>query len=196
LFIGTPDSVSVPIDKKDYSRNVLSSLLNISSIRRVIAEIGFVESLIETNNRSFRALCISCFRPRRSGFPPIAITPDKVEKYSEERGGQGDATPMLLPLRGREGVTLQAAAENKRITLKKRISTERGNNKKTKKKNYPISCISSATLTKRRNMLSAARNAAISCASTLSTSVFSPSSQHWVVERGFTSSESSGASAR
>ena len=58
------------------------------------------------------------------------------------------------------------------------------------------SCISSATLISRRNILSAARIAATSCASTCTTSVCPASSQHRVVDRGFTSSVSSGASAR
>jgi len=40
-----------------------------------------------------------------------------------------------FPLWGREGVTLQAAAENKRITKKKRISTEP---QKKKIPGYPV----------------------------------------------------------
>jgi hypothetical protein len=61
--------------------------------------------------------------PPPLGHPPIAITPDKVEKYPEKRGGQGDAPLGLLPpLFGERGVTLLAAAENKRIEKKEDIN--------------------------------------------------------------------------
>ncbi len=56
--------------------------------------------------------------PPPPGHPPIAITPDKVEIYPKKEGVKG-----MLPLgcflcRGREGVILQDAAENKRIEKK------------------------------------------------------------------------------
>jgi hypothetical protein len=54
-----------------------------------------------------------------------------VDENSDKRGGMGVLPTCCLPLRGREGVTLIAAAENKRITKKKRISTK----PKTGKKN-------------------------------------------------------------
>jgi len=48
LFIrATPSSVSVRIDKKDYSRIAISSPAFSASSRVLIAEIGFVETLIE-----------------------------------------------------------------------------------------------------------------------------------------------------
>ena len=56
--------------------------------------------------------------PPPHGYPPIARTPDEVETYPKKRGGQGDAPLGLLPPLGREGVILQAAAENKRIEIK------------------------------------------------------------------------------
>jgi hypothetical protein len=43
-------------------------------------------------------------------------------KNLNKRGGRGMFSLGCLPLWGREGVTLLAAAENKRITKKKRIS--------------------------------------------------------------------------
>jgi hypothetical protein len=45
-------------------------------------------------------------------------------KNLNKRGGKGILSLGCLPLWGREGVTLLAAAENKRITEKKRISTK------------------------------------------------------------------------
>jgi hypothetical protein len=45
-------------------------------------------------------------------------------KNLNKRGGKGMLPVGCLPLWGREGVTLLAAAENKRITQKKRISTK------------------------------------------------------------------------
>jgi hypothetical protein len=42
----------------------------------------------------------------------------------DKRGGKGMLPVCCLPLWGREGVTLPAAAENKQITKKKRISTK------------------------------------------------------------------------
>jgi len=103
LFIrATPSSVSVRIDKKDYSRIVISSLAYSASGRVLIAEIGFVETLIKNKQSLLGALCISCFSPRRPGIPPSAITPDKVEKYSEKRGSRG-CSPWTASPFGREG---------------------------------------------------------------------------------------------
>jgi hypothetical protein len=45
-------------------------------------------------------------------------------KNPDKRGSKGMLPVCCLPLWGREGVTLLAAAENKRITKKKRISTK------------------------------------------------------------------------
>jgi hypothetical protein len=45
-------------------------------------------------------------------------------KNPDKRGGKGMLPACCLPLWEREGVTLLAAAENKRITQKKRISTK------------------------------------------------------------------------
>jgi hypothetical protein len=45
-------------------------------------------------------------------------------KNPDKRGGKGMLPACCLPLRGREGVTLPTAAENKRITQKKRILTK------------------------------------------------------------------------
>jgi hypothetical protein len=67
----------------------------------------------------------SCFRPRRSGIPYSAITPEKVENNTPEKEGvKGMIPACCLSLWGREGVTLIDAAENNQMTLKKRVSTE------------------------------------------------------------------------
>ena len=56
---------------------------------------------------------------------PIAITPDKVENNTPiKEGVKGMLPACCLPHWGREGVTLLAAAENTRVTQKKRISTK------------------------------------------------------------------------
>jgi hypothetical protein len=68
-----------------------------ASVRVIIAETGSVETPIETNNRSWRLFAFRASAPAASGIPPVAITPDKVEKYSGKRRGQGDAPRMLLP---------------------------------------------------------------------------------------------------
>ena len=65
-------------------------------------KIGFVETLIETINRSWGLKPI-VLPPPPLGHPPIAITPDKVEKYPEKRGGQGDAPLGLPPPLGESG---------------------------------------------------------------------------------------------
>jgi hypothetical protein len=56
--------------------------------------------------------------PRRSGIPPIAITPYNVE---------------IIPKK--EGVILQAAAENKRIETKEDFNSEPKNHGLSFKKN-------------------------------------------------------------
>jgi len=53
--------------------------------------------------------------PPPLGHPPIAITPDKVEIYPKKKGVKGMLPLGCFPLWEREGVILQAAAENKRI---------------------------------------------------------------------------------
>jgi hypothetical protein len=56
---------------------------------------------------------------RRSGISPVAITPDKVEIYPKKKEGvKGMLLLGCFPPGGREGVILQAAAENKRIETK------------------------------------------------------------------------------
>jgi hypothetical protein len=47
---------------------------------------GSVEILIETKI-ALGGSSFSCFRPRRSGIPPIAMTPDKVEIYPKKKRG-------------------------------------------------------------------------------------------------------------
>ena len=65
------------------------------------------------------------FSPRRPGIPHCSIIPGKVENSTpEKRGVKGMLPACCLPLWGREGVTLIATAENYRMTLKKRVSTE------------------------------------------------------------------------
>jgi hypothetical protein len=64
----------------------------------------------------------SCFRPRRPGITPMAITPDKVEIYPGKRGGQGGAPLELFPPPGERGSHFQAAAENKRIAKKEDLN--------------------------------------------------------------------------
>jgi len=65
--------------------------------------------------------------PPPLGHPPIARTPDEVEIYPEKRGGQGDAPLELLPPLGREGVILQATAENKQIEKKENFNRAKKN---------------------------------------------------------------------
>jgi hypothetical protein len=97
---------------------IIQSILSYSNIERgrEIFNIfcGSVEILIKTNNHSW-GLQLFMLLPPPLVHPPIAITPDKVEIYPKRRGGQGNAPFGLLPPPGREGVILQAAAENKRI---------------------------------------------------------------------------------
>jgi hypothetical protein len=57
--------------------------------------------------------------PAASGIPHIAIIIRRLMKNLNKRGGKGMLPTCCLPLWGREGVTLMAAAENKRITQKK-----------------------------------------------------------------------------
>jgi hypothetical protein len=50
------------------------------------------------------------------GYPPFAITPDKVEIYPEKKRRSRGYFPWVASLPGgREEVILQTAAENKRI---------------------------------------------------------------------------------
>ena len=63
--------------------------------------------------------------------PPPLGHHQMVDENSDKRGGKGMLPACCHPLWRREGVTLIAAAENKRITKKKRISTK----PKTGKKN-------------------------------------------------------------
>jgi hypothetical protein len=86
---------------------------------------GFVEILKETINRSWGLQHIMLPPPRHLGIPYSAITPEKVENNTPKNEGVKGMLPLgCLPLWGGEGVTLMAAAENKRITQKKRISTK------------------------------------------------------------------------
>ena len=65
----------------------------------------------------------SCFRPRRQGIPKNAITPQKVDENTSKVGVKGVLPLGCLPLWGREGVTLIAAAEINLVTGK-RISSK------------------------------------------------------------------------
>jgi hypothetical protein len=63
--------------------------------------------------------------PPPLGHPPVAITPEKVEKILfKKEGVKGMLPACCLPLWGRERVALIAAADNYQMTLKKRVSTE------------------------------------------------------------------------
>jgi hypothetical protein len=65
--------------------------------------------------------------PPLSSSPTIAIIIRRLMKNLNKKGGKEMLPACCLPLWGREGVTLLAAAENKRITLKKKISYENRN---------------------------------------------------------------------
>jgi hypothetical protein len=84
---------------------------------------ALLKSWRERRSRSWGLFFTSCFRPRRSGIPHYCENHQKVDEKPRKRGGKGMLTACCLPLWGREGVTLIAAAENKRIIQKKRIST-------------------------------------------------------------------------
>jgi hypothetical protein len=61
------------------------------------------------------------------GIPPIAITPEKVENNTPKKeGARGMLPACCLPLWGREGVTLMAAAENYQM-IEKRGFQQSGN---------------------------------------------------------------------
>jgi hypothetical protein len=80
-----------------------------------VKNTGFVETLIETINRSWRFQHI-VLPPPPLGHPPIAIIPDKVENNTPKKEGvKGMLPACCLPLGGRVGVTLIAAAENCRM---------------------------------------------------------------------------------
>jgi hypothetical protein len=57
------------------------------------------------------------------GLPPLLRLP-LIGLTRLQKGGKGMLPACCLPLWGREGGTLMAAAENKRITQKKRILTK------------------------------------------------------------------------
>jgi hypothetical protein len=58
--------------------------------------------------------------PPPLGHSPIAINPEKVENNTPKKEGvKGMLPACCLPLWGREGVTLIAAAENYRMTEKR-----------------------------------------------------------------------------
>ena len=62
--------------------------------------------------------------PLLSSSPNSAIIIRRLKKNPDKRGGKGMLSLGCLPHWGREGVTLLAAAENTRVTQKKRISTK------------------------------------------------------------------------
>jgi len=57
--------------------------------------------------------------PAAPASPNSAIIIRRLMKNLNKRGGKGMLPACCFPFRGREGVILQAAAENKRITHKK-----------------------------------------------------------------------------
>ena len=57
--------------------------------------------------------------PTLHGYPPFAIILDKVENSTLKKGVKGMLPFDCIPYRGREGVTIIAAAENGRTTGKK-----------------------------------------------------------------------------
>jgi len=64
--------------------------------------------------------------PPPLGQPPIGITPEKVENNTPEKEGVKGMLPLgCLPLWGREGVTLIAAAENYQMTEKRGFQQSR-----------------------------------------------------------------------
>jgi hypothetical protein len=78
----------------------------------------------ETSNRSWGLFAHRASAPAAQASPNIAIIIRRLMKNLNKRGGKGMLPACCFPLWGREGVTLLAAAENKRITQKKRISTK------------------------------------------------------------------------
>jgi hypothetical protein len=56
--------------------------------------------------------------PPLSSSPTSAIIIRRLRKNTDKRGGMGMLPGCCIPLQGREGVTLFAATENKRITGK------------------------------------------------------------------------------
>jgi hypothetical protein len=79
----------------------------------------FIETLKQKQTNALGGFSFSCICPRCWGIPPIAIIPDKVKIYPEKKRGVKGMLPLgCFPLWGREGVILQAAAENKRIEKK------------------------------------------------------------------------------
>ena len=78
--------------------------------------------ILERNKQSLMgALCTLCFCPRRQKIPPVAIIIRRQMENQTKRGGKGMQPLGCHPHWGREGVTLRAAAENKRTTEEKGI---------------------------------------------------------------------------
>ncbi len=85
---------------------------------------GLLKSWRERSSRSWGFFAHRASAPAARASPNSAIIIRRLMKNLNKSGGRGMLPACLPPLWGREGVTLPAAAENKRITQKKRISTE------------------------------------------------------------------------
>jgi hypothetical protein len=76
--------------------NILPLYLNISI---------FIGNPQRNNQSLLGALCTLCFRPRLSGIPHIAITPEKVENnIPKKEGVKGMLPTYCLPLWGERGL--------------------------------------------------------------------------------------------
>jgi len=71
-----------------------------------------------------RAPVFSCFRPSRSGIPPIAITPDKVEIYPKKKRGLRGCSPWAASPSGGERGSFSKLPQRINEYRQKRISTE------------------------------------------------------------------------
>jgi hypothetical protein len=81
--------------------------------------MGSVEILERNKQSLLGAPAHRASAPAARASPNIAIIIRRLMKNPDKRGGKGMLPLGYLPLGGREGVTLLAAAENKRITGKR-----------------------------------------------------------------------------
>jgi hypothetical protein len=77
-----------------------------------------LKSWRETSSRSWGLFAHRASAPAAWASPNSAIIIRRLMKNLNKRGGKGMLPLGCLPHWGREGVTLPAAAENKRITGK------------------------------------------------------------------------------